>query len=111
MVGIVGSSIDEIFHFFDKRVSVNQIRLIWALLLIGAVTLFYLLRNKPLRYLTLILIAVLLYVIDFIIYDSLNYDIADTKTRNLTIGITVIAKSIAFSLIFYFGSNEKKFDN
>ena len=98
---LIGGAFGSLLKSSGKQVSLGVLSVLWLVLLIAAVIGFYKIRNTAFKYIMLVIVAVLLYIVDFIFYDLLPYDIVDTKSRCLTIGITVIAKSIILSLIVY----------
>lgn len=104
--GLVGGSISEVFKSVGIKVGVIPINLIWVGLLIGAVALFYRINNKAIKYATLIVIAVLVYVVDMIVstipysfFDSIDKDV--TLISNITIGFLVVSKSLIVSFIIH----------
>jgi len=64
--GVVGGTIAKCLEFFDDNQSDYLILGIWVLILIALVFLFYRIQIKPLKYFIILLIAFLLYVIDYI---------------------------------------------
>lgn len=78
----------------------------WALVLLGAIVLFFKAKNKVVAFITAVIIACLLYLIDFIAYDLLP-QITTAGTRNLTIVLLVIIKSCALALIINGGRRYK----
>lgn len=104
---LIGGILGSLLKSSDRQVSLILLVLLWLALLIGAVVGFYKIGNKPLKYIMLVVVAVLLYVVDFIIYNLLPYDIVDAKSRYLTIGIMVLVKSIILSLIIYFERRQR----
>lgn len=99
---IIGGALSTLLKSFDKQVNLTILVLLWLALLLASVVVYNKIKNKPFKYLMLAVVAILLYVVDFIIYDLLPYDIVDAKTRYLTIGIMVLTKGIILSLIIYF---------
>ena len=66
--GVVGGTIAKCLEFFDDNQSDYLSLGIWVLILIALVFLFYRIQIKPLKYFIILLIAFLLYVIDFIFF-------------------------------------------
>jgi len=107
MGGAIGGTIYEISKDLGTSLAPYLINLIWIVLLIGVVVLFFRLRNKPLKYLTLVVIAGLLYVVDFLFFSITDIEITDIATRYLSIGIRVLLKSLILTLIVYYGTSQK----
>lgn len=108
--GLFVTSIDEMLKLFSIQNS-NISFSLWAIILIGAITLFFNLKNKVFKYLILFVIALLLYIVDFGLYSLVSYD-PEIKNRiilNSNIKATtfmligVLLKSIILSLIIYLG--------
>lgn len=105
--GVVGGSIGEAFKLIGIKAEVVLISLIWVLILTGLVVAFYKLDNNIPKYLLIVLIAGLLYVIDFSIA---NIPYAETNNTNqvvliskIVVGFLVLIKSIILSRIIYTG--------
>lgn len=104
--GIVGGSISEVFKFLGLEIGFLPICLIWTALLVGVVVLFYHVGNKHFKYIAVIVIAALLYIIDTIVAGLPYSDSIDTENitiiNNIVIGGLVLSKSLILSLIIYF---------
>ena len=105
--GIIGGSIYEVLKYFVKAPSYYLVFSIWILILIGTtISLFYRLINKPLKYLTLIIITALLYIIDFIIMSLVDYDSNIWKSflfKGFLLFLITFLKSLILSFIIYYG--------
>jgi hypothetical protein len=51
----------------------------------------------------LLLIACLLYIVDFILMEAINFNVVDLTTSILNIAIRVISKALILALIIRFG--------
>ena len=96
--GSVGGTLQEIFKIFGGNPSNFLIFSVWVVLLVGVVFLYYRLKNKLVKYFTIVVFVALLYVVDFIPL----FDITDLTTRYLNMGIRLLSKSLILSLIVYF---------
>lgn len=74
---------------------------IWIIFLIGAILLYYYCLNKILKYSSIVLVGVLLYLLDFVLYEIMP-NIRDSKTMYIHLGISILIKSTALILIIYF---------
>mgnify|MGYP006875401025 CR=1 FL=1 len=113
--GVVGGFISEIFLFFGLNVGMLPVLLIWISILIGAIFLYYFLNKNLLKFLTIIVIAALLYVVDSIIAGipvSSNSGIQKMRLiNNLLIGLIIISKSLILSFIVLFDKKENREEN
>lgn len=105
--GIVGGSIGEVFKVVGIKVGMALINLIWAAFLIGIIILFYRLNSNIWKYILVVFIAVLLYIIDVLVA-IIPYDyMPDTKNiiaiSNMIIGVLVLLKSVILSWLIYTG--------
>lgn len=101
--GVVAGTIQEIFKYLYNQPSVYLVDFVWGLILVAVVFLYYRIQVKPLKYFTLLLIAFLLYVIDFIFFEVFPDGIANYY---LSIGIRILLKSLLIAWIYYKGSKE-----
>ena len=109
--GIVVGSIEEVFNAIGIKAGMALINLIWAALLIGIVILFYRLNSNIWKYILVVFIAVLLYIIDVLVA-IIPYDyMPDTKNiiaiSNIIIGVLVLLKSVILSWIIFKGIIKK----
>lgn len=108
MLYIMGGTIlGSLRELFNKKIDTLPSVLIWIALLIGFIILFYRLRNKPLKFFILVVIAALLYVADFILYEMLPYDVTNLTTKYITIALTILIKSLLLYAIVYYDKNQK----
>ncbi len=101
--GLFGSTIRNM----TGNSSGNLFIWIWGVIVIFLASLLFHLKNRPLKYLTLIVIAILLYVVDFILMEMIKIDIIDTATRNISIAIRVMGKALILALIIYLERKQK----
>lgn len=108
MLYIMGGTILGSLHeLFNKKIATLPSILIWIALLIGFIILFYRLHNKPFKFFTLVIIAALLYVADYILYEMLPYDVVNATTKYITIALTILIKSLLLYVIVYYDKNQK----
>lgn len=74
----------------------------WAVVLLGAIVLFFKAKNKVVAFIMAVIIACLLDLIDFIAYDLLP-QITIAGTRNLTIVLLATVKGCVLALIINVG--------
>jgi len=111
--GVIWGTFDMLFNI---DLSLFSGLLIEFLILVGFSVLFYRLRNKPLKYFTIILIAGLLYIIDFLLMNVVSYDpeienriILDSSFKSsVFMAFGILSKSLVLSLIIYFDARRKK---
>lgn len=82
--------------------------LLGVLILLLFVLLFYKTKNSLVKFLAIIFIIPLLYVVDFIRMELFPIDIEDVYTRYFKIVISVLSKSIIMSIIVYYGYYREK---
>lgn len=111
--GMFVASIDEVLKLFSVQNS-NISFLLLAVILIGAIILFFQLKNKLFKYLFLFFIGLLLYIIDFGLHSFVSYDpeikdriILNSNIKAITFMlIGVLIKSLILSWIYYKGGKE-----
>ena len=99
--GVIGGTIQEVFKYFDYKPSDYLVEVLWILILLYTIFIFYLTQNKPLKYFIILLIAFLLYVIDFIFFEMFPYGICNYY---LTGGVRILLKGLLLSLTYYKGN-------
>ena len=104
---IIGGLLGTLLKSSDKQVNLSLLVLLWLVLLIASVVAFYRIRNKPLKYCMLVFVVVLLYVVDFILYNYLNFDREDVKMNYLNMAIMILAKGLILAQIIYFERKQK----
>ncbi len=98
--GVVGGTLQEGFKLLGGKPSDYLVFSVWVVLLIGIVFLYYRLQNKLLQYTLIIVIAAMLYVVDFFIFEMLPDNATDYY---LISGIRILSKSLLLSVIIYYG--------
>lgn len=105
--GITGALLQEIFKIFLINPSNYLVLILWGLILLGFIGLFFGTKRKYLKYVFVLIIALLLYIIDFIYAGVPVYDIYDIQKAgfmdNLFSIIVVFCKSLILSIILYYG--------
>jgi hypothetical protein len=104
---IIGGVLGTLLKPFGKQVDLWLLTFLWFVLLIASVIAFYKIRNKPFKYLMLALTIILLYVVDFILYNFLSFDSEDVKTNYLNTVIMILVKGLILALIIYFERKRK----
>lgn len=101
--GILGS----LRELSDKQIAVLPSVLIWVGLLGAFIILFYRLRSKPIKIFILLLIAALLYVVDFIRMELLPINAHTIAARYFVIAISILSKCVLLYLIIYYDRNQR----
>jgi hypothetical protein len=98
--GVIGGTIKEAFKYFYGMPNDYLVYAVWVLILLTVVFLFYRIQIKPLKYFLILLIAFLLYVVDFIFFEMFPDGIGNYYFMS---GIRILLKSLALSWIYYKG--------
>lgn len=108
--GVIGGGIVGFFKVLGVNVGETFITLIWLALLTGLITLFYRLRSKILRYITIIVIAIFLYIVDVIVAEMPYPETIGNVTliNNMIISSLVLSKSLILSAIIYYGLDNRE---
>ncbi len=110
--GIVGGSIYEVFQAIGIKAGNPLIGLVWGVMLIGIILLFYRSRSHVLKYLLVVLIAILLYVVDLFVSDILYSYMPDTPNLSMIdiilVVFFVLFKSMMLSLMIYTGISRSR---
>lgn len=77
----IGGALGIVVRLFSKQTNLPLLIFLWLVLLGIATFFYYKLKNRPVKYLSLFLTFVLLYVIDFILYEVMNFDTPDRIDR------------------------------
>lgn len=107
MGGVIGGTLKECLKFFIDNPNDYLLFSVWVVLLMSVVVLCFRLRNKFFQFFTIGIIAALLYVVDFIFFTALPDTVATTNYY-LVSGIRILLKSLILSVVFYYGTNQKK---
>jgi hypothetical protein len=107
----IGGALGIVVRLFSKQTNVPLLIFLWILLL-GAATLFYYkFKSRPIKYFFLLLVTVLMYVVDFILYDIMSFDTTDRTIILLNVTVMVLIKSLVLSLIIYFEKRPNRLVN
>jgi len=107
----IGGALGTVVRLFSKQTNVPLLIFLWVVLLGVATVFYYKFKSRPVKYLFLLLVAVLLYVVDFILYDIMSSDTPDRMIILLNVAVVVIIKGLALSLIIYFEKKSKRLVN
>jgi len=107
----IGGALGIVVRIFSKQANIPLLVFLWVILLGVVITLYYKLKSKPVKYFSLLLAAILLYVVDFILYDIMSFDTPDRSKIFLNVAVMVLIKSVVLSLIIYFENESKKVFN
>jgi len=99
--GVIGGALNVIFQINSSIIVFT----VWLSLLIGFTVLCYFIRNKFLKICLLILIAMLLYLVDALLYEILG-DITNKEKRHLHISLAILFKSIILSFAIIVGKKK-----
>lgn len=97
----IGGALGIVVKLFSKQTNVPLLIFLWVALLGTATLFYYKFKSRPVKYLFLLLVAALLYVVDFILYDIMSFDTPDRMIILLNIAIMVLIKGLVLSLIIY----------
>lgn len=97
--GIIGGTIKEIGKLLNISFTHWWIIIIWVLFLIGLVFMYQKVKHRILDYTLLLIIAFFLYLIDFMVYKFLPYDITTFFIRVITSCLIAFIKGITLSSI------------
>lgn len=104
---IIGGALGTIIKSFNKQVNLGLLGFLWLILLIVSVVSFYKIKNKLLKYFMLAFVVIMLYLVDFILYNFLNFGREDIKINYLNVAIMVIVKGLILALIILFERKQK----
>jgi len=102
MGGVIGAAWNGVFKHLGDGVKLtdNLFTLIWVMLLTVNITLFWWVENKACKFFYLLTIATLMYVVDIVVYDIVNFETA--RLHRLITGICVLIKSTLLFLTVNF---------
>ena len=112
MLYIVGGSIGGIIYELFKSIGIKLPSIlnftIWTLITIGFIFLFFRVRNKLLKYIVLVLIGLLLYIVDIVlasipVFNLENINFA-TIIDNVLLIFTIFVKALIMASMIYFGT-------
>ena len=103
MGGVVGGTINEILEIAYKNPSPTIILIVWLLILVCSILLSLKIQNKFLKYLSVLIIGLLLYVVDTFIAFIPTIEIFGVPkaiyVNNTFLVLTILFKSILLCLI------------
>jgi hypothetical protein len=103
---VIGGAFGIVVRIFSKQTNVPLLSFLWVVAL-AVVTLFYYKFNRwAVKYLFLLLVAVLLYVVDFILYAIMSFDTPHRMIVYLNVAAMVLIKSLVLSLIIRLRDDE-----
>lgn len=103
----IGGAIGVVLKIFSKQVSESLFIFTWIVLLGMSVFFYYRIKSQPIKYLFLLLIFFLMYVIDLVLYKVVS-NAPDTSLRIFNTAVMVLVKGLVLSLIVYFERRPKK---
>lgn len=106
--GVVGGSISLAFKAIGIKASTNLVGLAWLFILSGTVFVFFYTSNKTVKHILLVVIALLLYILDFFVANIPYSGTTDSFSMipNLIIGLLVFVKSMILTWIIQLGFNK-----
>lgn len=113
--GLVANSLQGILQAFIENSQDSLVLILWALILATFTFLLFIVRNKGLKYIFIALLFILLYFVDFGLFNFISYDpsipkriILDTPFKSATFSfLQIISKSLILSLIVYLSLKEQ----
>lgn len=100
-----------IWGVFDVLFNI-QLDFVGILIGVGILALFVLLlyktQNKFLKYVAIIFIILLLYIVDFIRMELFSFNITDVYIRYLKLAFSILSKSLILSILLYYGLYKRK---
>lgn len=103
----IGGAIGVVLKMFSKQVSESLFIFTWTVLLGMSVFFYYRIKSQPVKYLFVLLIFFLMYVIDFVLYWVVS-NAPDASLRIFNTAVMVLVKGFVLSLIVYFEKRPKK---
>jgi len=107
----IGGALGIVVRLFSKQTNVSLLVFLWIAILGVAAMFYYKSKSRPIKYILLFLVAILLYVVDFILYDIMSFDTPDRKVILLNVVVMVMIKALVLSLIIYFENKPKRVVN
>lgn len=97
---LIGGFIGGFAHIINIHSNMLLV-VIWIIILLSFITLFNHSKNRIIKYLSLLLIAVLLYVFDLLFYKIFIIEIWNLITKIFIIGVRVLSKGLILTGIIY----------
>ena len=99
---VIGGALGEVVRLFSKQTNLPLLIFLWLFLLGIATFFYYKFKSRPVKYLFLFLNFILLYVVDFILYEVMNFDTTDRMIIFFNVAAMVLIKGLVLSMIIYF---------
>lgn len=99
---VIGGALGVVVRLFSKQTNLPLLIFLWLVLLGIASFFYYKFKSRPVKYLFLFLNFILLYVVDFILYEVMNFDTTDRMIIFFNVAAMVLIKGLVLSLIIYF---------
>ncbi len=103
---VIGGALGSLVRLFNTETNVILLTFLWVVALTVVTLFYYRLNRKPIKYLFLLLVSILLYVVDFILYFKMNFDSFDRIIIYSNATAMILIKSLVFSLIIHLGDNK-----
>ncbi len=108
MGGTIGYLMKQFFKLIGIAINDSLFYFVWIALLIGNVYLYFRLQLKPLKFLVLIVISGLFYVIDFLLFSIIKIETIEIQLIYFILGLRIISKSLLLSMVVFWGMNNYK---
>lgn len=105
--GLTGALFNKFLEVFIKKPSDIIVFIAWGMLLLAFVIIYYRVQNKVLKYISIALIFILLYLVDFVRMKLIPITVVNGTTNYLAMTIDVLLKSLILSIIVFYGFTEK----
>lgn len=104
--GGIGALLQEVLKIFISSPSNYLVLILWGIILLGFIGMFFWTKRKYIKYVFVLIIVLLLYIIDFVYASTYFYDIYDIQKarfiNNLFFITIVFCKSFILSFILYY---------
>lgn len=97
----IGGAISVVLKIFSRQVSESLLLFTWIALLGMSIFFYYRIKGQSIKYLFLLLIFFLMYVIDLVLYKVIS-NASDASLRIFNTVVMVSVKGLILSLIVYF---------
>lgn len=107
---VIGGALGTIIKLFNMQVNIPLLVFGWIALLLTCVFFYYRIKNSPTKYLFLLSVIMLLYVVDFILFEMLSFDNQGASFRLFNISVKILIKGLILSSIIYSERNLNSFN-
>lgn len=104
---LIGGTLATVIEFFLDSGKTLLVALLWVILLVVLTVLFFRSTKAIAKYSSLIGITILMYIIDFALYNILSFDTPEIWIRYLNVGLMIVIKSLILSLLIYLHGRQK----